>query len=1093
MINNPRRILIVEDDPDSRADLRKMMLCGSDRRYEFSEAELGAIALKQVRESSNTPFDCILLEYHLPDLDAQEMLAAFCDGNELPPCPIVVLTGSDHLVGKELLRGGAQDYLGKGWITSESLTRAIDNAIDRFAMLIDRKKNELALRESEEKFRSLLESAPDAMVIADQSGKIVLVNAETQRLFGYSPSELVGNGIEILIPSSARTHHVHLRKAFTENPQVRTMGKGKILTAKRKDGSEFPVEIALSPIVLGRAATFDLPEHSLIEPEALADFSPRSAGAPGSTGLFISSSIRDISDRIFKEKAILESEARLSLGVEVAGLALAEVDYNTGLNHLTVDAARLFGLAQDFLEVPRETVHAAFHPDDREELMLRIAESLSPLGRGWFAMDHRVLWPNGEVHWLRVRKQVYFEGEGEERHPVRAMLAVFDVTAEKNAAEIVRASGEFVRGVLDSLPDHVVVLDNLGTVLAVNQPSDRHTMENGATLSTAAVGVNYLDLCRQSIAKGGPDVHVMIEGLEEVLNGSRAEFKTEYPCLAPGREEWFSMHAQRMLSENAGVILSHINITDSRMDKLRLEDSETRFRRLFEAAHDGILILDASTHKITHVNPFLTTLLDYTADHFLGKELWEIGFLKDKQASVLAMQQLDATGSIRYEGLPLEDRHGQKHPVEMVANKYEEGTHPVIQCNIRDISERRKLEKQMLAQAAELSDLHRRKDEFLAMLSHELRSPLAPISNAVQLLGLPNKNESLLQKQARSIIERQVGHLQHLVDDLLEVSRITTGRVRLRQEQIAIGGVVDGAVETVRPLIDQRKHELSLSLPQETLWLNADAARLEQVLVNLLTNAAKYTEAGGHIWLSVLQEGNECVLRVRDTGVGIAPALLPKIFDLFTQADRSLDRSQGGLGIGLALVHRLTELHGGKVEVHSALGQGSEFVVRLPLLAVESEHIAPQAGVINHTTVRPLRVLVVDDNVDTVLSFSILLKAFGHTVFTAYDGPAGVQAASDHQPDVVLLDIGLPGLNGYEVAKRIRQQPVLKNAVLVALTGYGQDTDRQLSNQAGFNHHLVKPARLEQLRGILATAAERLMRSEEASGPKDQKGTVTPS
>lgn len=1041
MTSNPRRILIIEDDSDGRADLRKMILCGSNRRYEFSEAELGLTALKQIQENSNTPFDCILLEYHLPDLDAQEMLAAICDGRDLPPCPIVVLTGSDREVGKELLRGGAQDYLGKGWITPESLTRAIDNAIDRFAMLTDRKKNEVASKENEEKFRSLLESAPDAMVIADPSGKIVLVNAVTLSMFGYSRSELVGEKVEMLIPASARERHVHLRMDFSAKPLTRTMGKGQPLTALRKDGSEFPVEIALSPIVL-------------------------------ESGTLISSSIRDISDRVANAKAIVESESRLALGAQVAGLALAEVDYTTGLNHLTVDAARLFGLAQDFLVVPRETVHATFHPDDRDELVVRIADSLSPLGRGWFAMDHRVLWPNGEVHWLRVRKQVYFEGDGDKRHPVRAVLALFDVTAEKNAAGIVRASGEFVRGVLDSLPEHVVVLDNLGTVLAVNQPSDQHTMENGATLSTATVGINYLDLCRQSIAKGGPDVHGMIDGLAEVLNGTRSEFKTEYPCLAPGREEWFSMHAQRMQSENAGVILSHVNITESRIDQRRLEDSETRFRRLFEAANDGILILDASTYKITHVNPFLTTLLDYPAEYFLGRELWEIGFLKDKQASVLAMQQLDKIGSIRYEGLPLEDRNGQKHPVEMVANKYDEGLHPVIQCNIRDISERRKLEKQMLSQAAELSDLHRRKDEFLAMLSHELRSPLAPIANAVQLLGLPNGVESLLQKQARGIIERQVGQLQHLVDDLLEVSRITTGRVQLRQERVALRGIVDGAVETARPLIDQRKHELSISLPQEMLWLNADAARLEQVVVNLLTNAAKYTEEKGHIWLSVKAEGDECVLRVRDTGVGIAPTLLPKIFDLFTQAERSLDRSQGGLGIGLALVQRLTELHGGRVEVHSSLGQGSEFVVRLPLMAIELTDSTTASEIEDPKIVRPLRVLVVDDNVDTVLSFSILLRSSGHDVFTANDGLIAVQVANEQHPDVVLLDIGLPGLNGYDVAKRIRQQTGGKEIVLIALTGYGQDTDRELSAQAGFNHHLVKPARLEQVKEILASAAE---------------------
>ena len=286
-----------------------------------------------------------------------------------------------------------------------------------------------------------------------------------------------------------------------------------------------------------------------------------------------------------------------------------------------------------------------------------------------------------------------------------------------------------------------------------------------------------------------------------------------------------------------------------------------------------------------------------------------------------------------------------------------------------------------------------------------------------------------------------------------------------------MNGIVEVAVETARPLIEQRRHELTVSLPLEPIWLHADAARLAQVVVNLLTNAAKYTEEGGHVWLTVQQEGDECVLRVQDTGVGITPELLPRIFDLFTQADRSLDRSQGGLGIGLALVHRLTDLHGGEVKAFSTLGQGSEFVVRLPVVPTDTPQPPSPVTETGQPTTRPLRVLVVDDNEDTVLSFSMLLKASGHDVRTAHDGPTAVQAALDYRPDVVLLDIGLPVLNGYEVAKRIRQHSVLKNVVLVALTGYGQDSDRQTSLQAGFNHHLVKPAPLEQLEQILATVS----------------------
>ena len=382
--------------------------------------------------------------------------------------------------------------------------------------------------------------------------------------------------------------------------------------------------------------------------------------------------------------------------------------------------------------------------------------------------------------------------------------------------------------------------------------------------------------------------------------------------------------------------------------------------------------------------------------------------------------------------------------------------------------EYRRLYETSKDQAEALADLHRRKDEFLAMLSHELRNPLAPIVNAVQLLRL-QPNEGPLQQQARAMIERQVTQMTRLIDDLMEVSRFTTGRVQLRLERVTVNGVVERALGTSRPLVDRHHHELAVSLPPEPIWLDADAARLEQVMVNLLTNAAKYTPDGGRIVLSVRREGDECVLRVRDTGVGIAPELLPHIFDLFTQAERSLDRSQGGLGIGLALVQRLVEMHRGRVEVISVLGQGSEFVVRLPVVLSEAPNASPTP---TETALPPgpsLRVLVVDDNVDAAHSLGDLLKAYGHDVRTAHTGPTAVAAASNYNADVMLLDIGLPELNGYEVAKRIRQQPAHKNTMLVAMTGYGNEADRERSQDAGFDHHLTKPADFGKVLEILAT------------------------
>ena len=505
--------------------------------------------------------------------------------------------------------------------------------------------------------------------------------------------------------------------------------------------------------------------------------------------------------------------------------------------------------------------------------------------------------------------------------------------------------------------------------------------------------------------------------------------------------------------------------------KAALVDSEIRYRRLFETAKDGILILDNETGRIADANPFMNELLGYSHGHFLGKELWEIGMFRDKAANEAAVRELQQNGYIRYEHLPLETNRGLQVEVEIVANAYREDHHRVIQCNIRDITDRSRLEKQLQKQTVVLADLDRRKDEFLAMLGHELRNPLAPITSAVQLLSL-QKNEGALQHQAREIIERQVGRMTRLIDDLLEVSRITTGRIHLQQERVGLNGLVERALEAARPLMDQRRHELTVSLSPQPIWLYADTARLEQVVVNLLNNAAKYTPDGGRISLAVQQEGDQAVLRVRDSGVGIAPDLLPHIFDLFTQGERSLDRSQGGLGIGLCLVQRLVEKHGGRVEVSSTFGQGSEFVVHLPVMVTTVTQPPLVTNDIAEPTGPCLRVLVVDDNVDAVQSLGLLLQAAGHDVRMAYDGPTALKMAFDFRPNVVLLDIGLPGIDGFEVAKRLREHADLGSVVLVAMTGYGQVTDKQRSQAAGFDHHLVKPAKFAKVQQILETVSE---------------------
>jgi signal transduction histidine kinase/DNA-binding response OmpR family regulator len=361
----------------------------------------------------------------------------------------------------------------------------------------------------------------------------------------------------------------------------------------------------------------------------------------------------------------------------------------------------------------------------------------------------------------------------------------------------------------------------------------------------------------------------------------------------------------------------------------------------------------------------------------------------------------------------------------------------------------------------------KQKNEFLSMLAHELRNPLAPIRNAVSVLRLQQQDQPDAL-WAQDVIDRQVTNMVRLVDDLLDVSRITRGKIRLECKCLSVEQIIQSAVETSRPLIDANNHQLTVELPSEPLFVQADEARLAQVLSNLLNNAAKYTVAGGSIWISAKREGDQVVFRVRDTGTGIPPEMLPKIFDLFTQVDQSIDRSQGGLGIGLTLVQRLVEMHGGSVHAASdGPGRGSEFTVRLP--AVAGDASANGNGQDLSEIPRGLRkILVVDDNVDSAETLAKLMRLQGHSVQVAFDGPGALQSVQADKPDVVILDLGLPGITGFDVARILRDRG--EDLLLVAVSGYGRDEDRLRSREAGFDHHFTKPVDFTCLLKIVGAA-----------------------
>jgi signal transduction histidine kinase/ActR/RegA family two-component response regulator len=398
--------------------------------------------------------------------------------------------------------------------------------------------------------------------------------------------------------------------------------------------------------------------------------------------------------------------------------------------------------------------------------------------------------------------------------------------------------------------------------------------------------------------------------------------------------------------------------------------------------------------------------------------------------------------------------------------QYQVGEHLAEQARINKQLEDSIKERERVEEA--LRDADRRKDEFLATLAHELRNPLAPIRNTLHILRLADSGNPATA-QICEMMERQVGHLVRLVDDLMEVSRITRGKIELRPEPVEVAAIIRSAVEASRPLIEQSRHQLAISIPPEALVINGDPVRLSQVVSNLLNNSAKYMDEGGQIWLGAKKLGDRVILSVRDTGIGIPPEMLPHIFKMFTQVDRSKRQAQGGLGIGLSLVRTLVEMHGGEVEALSAgVGQGSEFILRLPLSNVTS--VSSRSTANARVPVLPNhRILVVDDNRDGARSLGLLLKLLGAEVEVVHDGPAALAIIPSYAPTVVLLDIGMPGMDGYEVARRIRERPAGRDVLLIALTGWGQEADRQRTTEAGFDHHLLKPADLAALESLLTS------------------------
>jgi PAS domain S-box-containing protein len=521
-----------------------------------------------------------------------------------------------------------------------------------------------------------------------------------------------------------------------------------------------------------------------------------------------------------------------------------------------------------------------------------------------------------------------------------------------------------------------------------------------------------------------------------------------------------ALRARRRQFQARDLIIAREEVTRA------LQESEQRYRTLVEQVKDYAIFMVDSDGRPTSWNEGVHRVLGFEEAEFIGTDITPIIFTPEDLAQGVPEAEFSqaATAGTAGNDRWMRRKDGKRFWASGVTTGLRNSHGELIGYSkvMRDLTDQKHADEA-------LKQADRRKDEFLATLAHELRNPLAPLRNSLHILQLTACDEPAIERICKTM-ERQVDHLVRLVDDLMEVSRITRGTIDLRKENIELAAVARAAIETSRPLIDAAGVQLAISLPQEPVMLNGDPVRLGQVFINLLNNAAKYTNEDGQIWFTARREGNEAVVSVRDTGVGIEPESLAKVFDMFMQVDRSTTRAQGGLGIGLTLVRSLVEMHGGSVAaISEGPGLGSEFIVRLPLSTEEWTAAQAPSSTAPEGVLPSCRILVVDDNVDSATTLGMLLKFLGADVHLAHDGPAALDAVRKHRPNVVLLDIGMPGMDGYEVARRVREDDEIGDVKLIALTGWGQADDRRRTREAGFDHHLVKPADVTALRALLVS------------------------
>lgn len=746
--------------------------------------------------------------------------------------------------------------------------------------------------------------------------------------------------------------------------------------------------------------------------------------------------------------ALRESEERFRKVFESAPTGIAITDWEGRFEQCNPAYAALVGRTEE--ELRRLTFASLVHPDDLERNLaelrrLQAGEATS------FEIENRYVRKDGRTVWVHKLVSVL---PGERGAPAHVIALVTDITARKEAERALRESESFYRQTLESIPGMTFTNKPDGTCDYVSE----QWVEFTGVPASEQLGDGWSRILHpDDRARATAAWRAAVEG----HGGYDLEYRVRH---RDGEYAWFKVRG-RAIRDASGAIVrwfgTAVNVDSLKRTEAALRESEERFRTLADNISQLAWMADASGWLFWYNERWY----EYTGTTFEEMQGWgwKAVHHPDHLERVLVRYQrsLD-TGEPWEDVFPLRGKDGRYRWFLSRALPIRDAGGKVVRWfgTNTDVTEQRAAEEA-------LRDAGRRKDEFLATLAHELRNPLAPLRNGLYVLAHTG-GQGAAAGRALAMMERQLGQMVRLIDDLLDLSRLSRGKIALQKERVSLAAVAHQAVETSRPAIDEGAHVLEIDAPPEPIHVDADPTRLAQAISNLLHNAAKFTPRGGHIRLSVERRGGEAVASVRDDGIGIPPDMLGRVFDMFTQVDPSLERSRGGLGIGLSLVRQLVELHGGRVEARSAgPGRGSEMIIHLPLAApAPAERPAGGAAAAGSGG---RRILVVDDNRDAAQSLAMMLDLRGHETRLAHDGLEALDMASAFLPDVVLLDIGMPRMNGYDAARELRRR-MGRRVRLVALTGWGQEEDRRRSKEAGFDLHLVKPVEPGALMDLLASS-----------------------